>query len=137
MLTIRCSASMVALSLLALAADGAAGQRGDLAGPGARAADDQVGPHGGALAGAYVFYFGAGDAAALQQQAHQAAAQAEQPFVATRRAARLFGDFRYQTRKSWSRQRRVVGQAEHLEKGPNPRFVVTSLGAESWPAQRL
>ena len=44
--------------------------------------------------------------------------------------ARLFKDFTYRTRKSWSRERRVVGKAEHLAKGSNPRFVVTSLSAE-------
>ena len=31
--------------------------------------------------------------------------------------------------KSWTRARRVVAKAEHLDKGENPRFVVTSLGA--------
>jgi hypothetical protein len=53
------------------------------------------------------------------------------------RAARLFHEFVYQTRESWSRARRVVAKAEHLEKGENPRFVVTSLGGEEWPAQAL
>src|ERR1700676_161145 len=55
----------------------------------------------------------------------------------TGRAARLFKEFVYQTRKSWSRARRVVAKAEHLEKGENPRFVVTSLSGEPWPAQAL
>jgi len=31
----------------------------------------------------------------------------------------------------------VVAKAEHLEKGENPRFVVTSLTAEQWPASAL
>jgi Transposase DDE domain group 1 len=31
----------------------------------------------------------------------------------------------------------VVAKAEYLEKGENPRFLVTSLAAESWPAQGL
>jgi hypothetical protein len=31
----------------------------------------------------------------------------------------------------------VVGKAEHLPKGANPRFVVTSLSAETWAAQAL
>ena len=43
------------------------------------------------------------------------------------RAERRFKDFTYRTRKSWSRRRRVIGKAEHLPKGSNPRFVVTSL----------
>lgn len=41
--------------------------------------------------------------------------------------ARIFADFQYQTRRSWSRERRVVGKAEHLSGGANPRFVVTTL----------
>ena len=45
---------------------------------------------------------------------------------------RVFKDFSYQTRKSWSRTRRVVGKAEVLGKGANPRFVVTSLPTERW-----
>jgi hypothetical protein len=47
------------------------------------------------------------------------------------------GVARYQTRESWSRARRVIGKAEHLEKGGNPRFVVTSLSPEVWEARAL
>ena len=44
-------------------------------------------------------------------------------------AARRYCDFRWRTRKSWSRTRRVVAKAEGLPgpRGANPRFVVTSL----------
>ena len=42
---------------------------------------------------------------------------------------RLYKDFVYQTRTSWTRARRVVGKAEHLPGKANPRFVVTSLPA--------
>ena len=55
----------------------------------------------------------------------------------TGQAARVFTEFDYQTRKSWSRARRVVGKAEHLDKGENPRFVVTSLTPQQWAAQDL
>jgi hypothetical protein len=41
--------------------------------------------------------------------------------------ARRFKEFRYATLDSWSRERRVIGKAEHLAKGSNPRFIVTSL----------
>ncbi|HXY49457.1 MAG TPA: transposase [Terriglobales bacterium] len=51
--------------------------------------------------------------------------------------ARVFAEFSYRTRKSWSRSRRVVAKAEYLDKGENPRFVVTSLPAESWEAAGL
>jgi len=64
-------------------------------------------------------------------------AQAQSEHQQTKQAARLFGEFSYQTRTSWSRPRRVVAKAEYLDKGPNPRFVVTSLGAETWPKQKL
>jgi hypothetical protein len=53
------------------------------------------------------------------------------------KAARIFTEFQYQTRKSWSRARRVVAKAEFLDKGQNPRFVVTSLSADEWAAQQL
>jgi Transposase DDE domain group 1 len=63
--------------------------------------------------------------------------QAKALYQQTGRAARWFTEFVYQTRKSWSRARRVVAKAEYLEKGENPRFVVTSLSREAWPAQAL
>ena len=46
----------------------------------------------------------------------------------TGKAVRRFRDFTYRTRKSWSRGCWVVGKAEYLSKGENPRFVVTNLG---------
>ena len=38
---------------------------------------------------------------------------------------------------SWGRTRRVVAKAEHLPKGSNPRFVVTSLAASRVDARTL
>jgi hypothetical protein len=52
-------------------------------------------------------------------------------------ASRVYKDFQYQTRESWSRARRVVGKAEYLIDKPNARFVVTSLPIEAFPAQTL
>jgi hypothetical protein len=49
----------------------------------------------------------------------------------------VFKDFTYQTLDSWSGARRVIGKAEHLRKGPNPRFVVTSLPPEEADARTL
>jgi len=63
--------------------------------------------------------------------------QAAAEFGATGKPARVFKEFVYQTRESWRRARRVIAKAEHLEKGSNPRFVVTSLVAEAWEARRL
>ena len=62
---------------------------------------------------------------------------AETQFQETQRPARVFKDFRYQTLTSWSRERRVIGKAEHLEKGANPRFVVTSLSPEHMDARTV
>ena len=55
----------------------------------------------------------------------------------TGKAARVFAEFDYRTRKSWSCSRRVAAKAEFLDKGQNPRFVVTSLPADQWAAQDL
>jgi hypothetical protein len=63
--------------------------------------------------------------------------EVQQQFQATGEAARTFQEFTYRTRKSWSRERRVIGKAEHLAKGSNPRFVVTSLAAERYAARTL
>jgi len=64
-------------------------------------------------------------------------AEAKAAFQATGKAARVFKELTYRTLDSWSRSRRVVGKAEHLEKGANPRFVVTSLGADKIGGQEL
>ena len=58
--------------------------------------------------------------------------------------ARRFREFRYSTLTSWSRERRVIGKAEALppavaggKSKENPRFIVTSLPAETHPARYL
>jgi hypothetical protein len=63
--------------------------------------------------------------------------QAKELYERTSQAARVYKDFEYQTLKSWSRPRRVVGKAEYLRKGENPRFVVTSLSANEFDAKAL
>ena len=57
---------------------------------------------------------------AIAQELEQARCEHER----TGEPARVFADFLYTTRKSWSRWRRVIGKAEHLSKGTNPRFIV-------------
>ena len=49
-------------------------------------------------------------------------------------SARAFAAFEYQTVKSWSRARRVIGKAEVMAAGDNPRFVVTNLPADGFKA---
>jgi hypothetical protein len=63
--------------------------------------------------------------------------QARVEFERTKGPARVFTDLQYRTLDSWSRERRVVAKAEHLAKGANPRFVVTSLTAEGRAAKPL
>ena len=53
------------------------------------------------------------------------------------RAARRFIQFSYRTRNSWSCPRRVVGKAEYMDKGENPRFVVSNLSPQDYEAQEL
>jgi hypothetical protein len=73
----------------------------------------------------------------LQREIASQLQQAKKEHQRTGQAARIFSEFSYRTHKSWSRSRRVVAKAEYLEKGENPRFVVTSLPAESWKATAL
>lgn len=53
------------------------------------------------------------------------------------KAARVFKDFCYSTLKTWRWQRRVIGKAEYLSKGENPRFIVTSFTKDEYEAQYL
>jgi len=67
--------------------------------------------------------------------------EATQQWKQTGQPARVFSEFEYQTKKTkkggWERQRRVAAKAEHIDGKENPRFVVTSLTKEEWPAQAL
>jgi hypothetical protein len=69
----------------------------------------------------------------LRKAMRQAAAQARQ----TGKPARAYTEFRYRTRRSWSRSRRVVAKAEQIAGKENPRYVVTSLRAEHCKPQEL
>ena len=55
----------------------------------------------------------------------------------TGRPARRFKEFRWATRESWSRRRRVVAKAEWTGGAANPRFVVTSLSPTEAAPRRL
>ncbi|HVH86801.1 MAG TPA: IS1380 family transposase [Terriglobales bacterium] len=83
------------------------------------------------------YVFGLARNQRLQRTIVDAMQEAKQEHQRTGQAARVFAEFSYRTRKSWSRSRRVVAKAEYLEKGENPRFVVTSLPSESWQAAAL
>ena len=69
----------------------------------------------------------------IEPQMQAAAALHQQ----TGQAARVFTDFFYETHDSWSGARRVVAKAEQIAGKENPRYVVTSRAAPSWPAPKL
>jgi hypothetical protein len=83
------------------------------------------------------YVFGLARNSRLRRKMASAMRQAKQEFQRTAKAARVFSEFSYRTRKSWSRARRVIAKAEYLEKGENPRFLVTSLDAPAWSAPQL
>jgi hypothetical protein len=83
------------------------------------------------------FLFGLAKNSRLLRLLQPALEQAAQQFAQSKQACRVFQELSYRTLDSWSRERRVVGKAEHLDKGANPRFVVTSLTAEAVAAQPL
>ena len=71
--------------------------------------------------------------AEIQAELERAAAQSRR----TGKPARRFKDFRWTTRTSWSRRRRVVAKAEWTKDQANPRFVVTSLTRAECKARYL
>ena len=83
----------------------------------------------------YVFGFARNQR--LRRIIGRALQQAKQEHRRTGKAARVFCEFAYRTKKSWSRARRVIAKAEQIEGKENPRYLVTSLGQEEWPAQKL
>jgi hypothetical protein len=83
------------------------------------------------------FLFGLARNSRLQKivgkQMHEAKVEQEQ----MQKAARVFTEFQYKTKKSWARARRVVAKAEYLDKGENPRFVATWITQDKWAAREL
>jgi len=83
------------------------------------------------------YIFGLAQNSRLKKRIEEQMAQAEKQYGETKAPARVFSEFFYATQDTWSRQRRVVAKAEHLDKGANPRFVVTSLSQEQMATQEL
>lgn len=84
------------------------------------------------------FVFGFARNPRLRALVADALIQAQQQWEQTRKPARVFVEFSYETTSgSWSQARRVVAKAEHIEGKENPRFVVTSRSTQDWPAQKL
>jgi len=66
------------------------------------------------------FVFGLAKNARLSRILGKELHEAKVQFEATGRPSRVFKEFTYQTRKSWSRERRVVGKARTLGQGQQP-----------------
>jgi len=62
----------------------------------------------------------------LEKMAAAWTKQAEAQFTATGQKQRLFHELSYAA-ETWDRERRVIVKAEHLDQGPNLRFLVTNL----------
>jgi hypothetical protein len=84
------------------------------------------------------YVFGMARNPLLEKIVADALEQARQQWEQTQQTARVFIEFEHETASgTWSRRRRVVAKAEHIDGKSNPRFVVTSLGAETSAAQQL
>jgi hypothetical protein len=83
------------------------------------------------------FLFGLAKNARLNAEIATELAAAQELSQSTGQPARRFRDFTWQTRTSWSRERRVVAKAEWTGGEANPRFVVTSLAREEHEARHL
>ena len=73
------------------------------------------------------FVFGLAQNARLNAEIKSELAQAKAKSQRTGKPARYFKESKWTTRRTWSRERRVVAKAEFTEGAANPRFVVTSL----------
>jgi hypothetical protein len=83
------------------------------------------------------YVFGLAKNARLKRAIGAELQEAQALSVASGHSHRRFKELTYRTRKSWSRERRVVAKAEATPKGPNPRFIVTSLSVEEFSAREL
>lgn len=83
------------------------------------------------------YIFGLARNKRLEKRIAPALEEACLAFRASGDATRLFCDFLWSTKESWSRRRRVIAKAEWTRLGANPRFVVTSLKPGHWRARAL
>jgi hypothetical protein len=78
-------------------------------------------------ANAVDYIFGLARNARLKDTIAAELAEAQQESQQTGKPARRFKDFTWSTRKSWSRERRIIAKAEWTKGEENPRFIVTTL----------
>jgi hypothetical protein len=83
------------------------------------------------------FLFGLAKNKRLLKRITHTMKKAKRDWACSGRAARRYIQLSYRTRSSWSCPRRVVAKAEYMEKGPNPRFVVTNLTSWEYEPSQL
>jgi len=84
------------------------------------------------------YVFGMARNSLLEKIVAEALEQARQQWQQTQQPARVFLEFEHETVSgTWSRRRRVIAKAEHIDGKANPLFIVTSLGAAGWAARPL
>ena len=86
------------------------------------------------------YVFGLAQNARLRSLVGQQQERSRRRGLQTQKKSRRYRDFRYRTRETWSRPRRVVGKAEWLPgelRNNNLRFVVTSLAKSAWGTREL
>jgi Transposase DDE domain group 1 len=83
------------------------------------------------------FLFGLAQNPRLNAQIEAELAAAQEQSQRSGQPARRFKDFTWRTRKSWSRERRVVAKAEWTGGAANPRFIVSSLARAEHEARHL
>jgi hypothetical protein len=86
----------------------------------------------------YCYYvFGLPKNSRLCEIIDEALTRVESRYQKEKTPQREYLEFRYQTRKSWTKERRVIAKAEYTDKGGNPRFVVASLPPSRYAPQKL
>jgi len=84
------------------------------------------------------YVFGMARNPLLEKVVAEALEQARQLWEQKQQPARVFLEFEHETVSgTWSRRRRVVAKAEHIDGKSNPRFIVTSLVTEAWGTRQL
>jgi len=85
-------------------------------------------------AGVY-YCLGLAQNSVLIERLGRALADARARHCLTGASVRVFAEFEYETQKTWSRARRIIGKAEVSRLGDNPRFLATNLPARGFKGE--
>jgi hypothetical protein len=83
------------------------------------------------------YIFGLAKNTRLKEAIAEELSEAEKESKESGNPARRFKDMLWRTRRSWSRERRVIAKGEWTQGEENPRFVVTSLSPDDGDARKL